>query len=92
MNSTKDFAGHPVVNPGVAQAATSDWPGAQSRVNPHCYTRAVDYHSNLIAGSTLIQSSWFSMVDQTLAPYQTPVIENSHSCGGTCPWFMTREM
>ena len=81
-----------MVSPAVAQAATPDSPGAQSCVNPHCYARSVDYHSDLIAGSTRIQSTWFSMLDQTQAPYQTPVIESSDWCDGICPWFMTREM
>jgi hypothetical protein len=82
-----------IVNSGMAQAeGVPSWPGAQSCVNPHCYDRAVDYHSDLMAGSTRIQSTWFSIVDQANAPYQTPVVDNSYCPGETCPWFMTREM
>ena len=64
--STPNFYG------GEAQTALAPpWPGAQSCVKPHCYDRAVDFHGDLIAGSTRIQSSWFSMLDQTTAPYQS---------------------
>ena len=78
---------------GMAPTAMApSLPGAKSCVNPHCYDRAVDYHGDIIAGSTRIQSTWFSMLDQTKVPYRTPVIENSEYCGGTCPWFITREM
>jgi hypothetical protein len=85
--------GTPSFYGGEAQTASPPpWPGAHSCVNPHCYDRAVDFHGNLIAGSTRIQSNWFSMLDQTTAPYQTPVVENSAFCGGTCPWFISREM
>jgi len=78
--------------PDASTGGVPPWPGAQSCVNPHCYDRAVDYHSGLMAASTRIQSTWFSVLDQTQEPYQTPAIENSDWCGGTCPWFMTREM
>lgn len=85
-----------LLSSGPAQAAvTPTSPGAQSCGFPHCYDRAVDFHSNLIGASTLIQSSWFSMLNQTQAPYQTPVIDNnSDDCSGvgTCPWFISREM
>jgi len=67
------------------------WPGANS-CRSHCYDRAVDFHSNLMGGSTLIQSTWFSMLDQTQAPYQTPVIDNSDCPGETCAFFISREM
>ena len=83
-----------LLNSGAAQAAVAPtWPGAQKCENPHCYDRAVDFHSGLIGGTTLIQSTWFSILDQTQAPYQTPVIDNSDCPGtGTCPWFISREM
>ena len=32
------------------------------------------------------------MLDQTQAPYQTPVLDNSDCQNGTCPWFISREM
>lgn len=81
-------------NSGVASAASAYWPGAQKCFKTHCYSRAVDVHSNLIAASTTIQSSWFSMLDQTTAPYQTPVVDNTDCAAShkTCPWFIDREM
>ncbi len=77
-----------------APATPAYWPGAEKCVTPHqhCYSRAVDVHSDLIAASTAIQSTWFSMLDQTQAPYQTPVVDNGDCTNGTCPWFITREM
>jgi hypothetical protein len=77
---------------GAADAASPDWPGAQQCSTNHCYSRAVDIHSNLIAATTTIQSSWFSMEDQTLWPYATPVVDNVDCLGGTCPWFISREL
>lgn len=81
-------------NSGVASAASAYWPGAQKCASRHCYSRAVDVHSNLIEASTTIQSSWFSMLDQTTVPYQTPVVDNSDCAASheTCPWFIDREM
>src|ERR1700761_4796204 len=83
-----------LLNPGTAHAAIApDWPGAKSCESQHCYDREVDFHSDLDGATTQIQSSWFSMLDQTKAPYQTPVIDNSDCPGsGTCPWFISREM
>jgi hypothetical protein len=78
--------------PGAADAVAVYWPGAEKCVSPHqhCYSRAVDVHSNLVAVSTTIQSTWFSMLDQTQAPYQMPVF--AYCSGQLCPWFITREM
>lgn len=80
-----------VANGSPANAASAYWPGAQKCVN-HCYSRAVDAHSNLIAATSTIQSSWFSMEDQTLAPYTTPVVDNTDCSNGTCPFFISREI
>jgi hypothetical protein len=77
---------------GTANAASAYWPGAQQCWNTHCYSRAVDVHSDLIAAQTTIQSSWFSTEDQTLSPYETPVVDNTDCSGGTCPWNMSREL
>lgn len=76
-----------------ALAASAYWPGAEKCIVPHqhCYSRAVDVHSNLMGASTSLQSTWFSMVDQTQPPYQTPVVDDE--CGnGTCAWFITHEL
>jgi hypothetical protein len=79
-------------NSATAEAASAYWPGAVKCTPNHCYSRAVDVHSNLIAASTSIQSSWFSMLDQTRVPYDTPAVDNSDCANGTCPWFISREM
>ena len=71
-------------------AAPPSYPGAQSCLNPHCYSRAVDVHSNLIGAKTEIQSSYFSMFDQNQSPYTMPVLAY---CGtDVCPWRIDREM
>jgi hypothetical protein len=77
---------------GAADAASPRWPGAQQCSPIHCYSRAVDIHSNLIAATTTIQSSWFSMEDQAHWPYATPVVDNVDCGGAACPWFMSREL
>ncbi len=70
--------------PATAPAVALTWPGAKSCNYPD---QAVDFHRDRIGGSTLSQSTWFSMLDQTQAPYQTPVIDNRDcpDLGTTCP-------
>lgn len=80
----------PVASAAAMTATPPAYPGAQSCLQPHCYERAMDVHSNLIGAETEIQSSWFSMIDQTQSPYTMPVFAY---CGAdVCPWRITREM
>jgi hypothetical protein len=64
--------------PHADAAAKPDrlYPGAQSCVSPHCYSRAVDYHSKIDAVRVTIQHSWFSMLPNATPGYATPVIDN----------------
>lgn len=78
------------VSASTMTATPPAYPGSKSCLSQHCYSRAVDAHSNLIAAKTVIQSSWFSMLDQNQSPYTMPVVAN---CGAdVCPWRIDREM
>lgn len=67
------------------------YPGADSCYPTHCYSRAVDIHSNIKAAQVNIQSVWMSLLDQTAPGYQSPVV-NYGCAGGNCGWFITHEL
>lgn len=78
---------------GVAYASQY-YPGAAKCSNPHCYLRAVDWHSGISAATAVMQYSWMSMLDQTQNPYQESVIAPCPGSFSTnkCPWFESKEI
>jgi hypothetical protein len=83
------------LSPGWASALTL-WPNVARCASPHCYSRAVDYHSGINAVTVNIQHNWMSMLDQTQSPYQTPVVDRV-DCGGsfstnTCAFFESKQV
>ena len=81
-----------VLVPGRASAADPPvYPGAAKCYPTHCYMRAQDNHSGLQAMEMTMQSTWFSVLDQTRPGYERPAVDTS-CVGGNCEWFQNHEM
>jgi hypothetical protein len=81
-----------VLSMGTPAMAAPTVPNARSCVSPHCYSRAVDYHSKINGARVTIQHSWFSMLPNTTPGYETPVIDRRCIGGDPCPWSISRQI